>query len=465
MCIYKNFTNFATVIPLLGSMLVISLCPFILDGKSKSKTGPFPLGGENSNLMRGQTQHPRMIIVQDYNPQDAKGLVVMRGDIVELLGGEKEWMYVRGESGVKGFVPRSHCMVRPPNVHDDLFVDDIECHRSHSTPNPPFFEERNPDMRSVSTSFILEDGRKRCNSRGSLSSSRSQHSPNNTLDRRNGSRSQSQSKGTRHSLNEALVFGLSGKASEESPRTTARRAPSEPDMVAFRCRPLPAVPTEREEIQSHEGIYHTIMRDSSRSPERTPSQDCRDSTPFESTEDPYRPWSDSRQIPLGLNPVSQGRHSSTNDSTSSRGSGHTGNTLSLYRTLSDTPRQGDRSSIPTYQSDLESVLSDQPDVSRFRKVVWGVYEAVRRFDAVDENEISLVKGERVSLLNQDDPDWFWVVRMENSNEGFVPKCYLREYLTMSVGEAGKNDESTCVPLCTLFPLSFGWNIFQLVVHV
>ena len=44
------------------------------------------------------------------------------------------------------------------------------------------------------------------------------------------------------------------------------------------------------------------------------------------------------------------------------------------------------------------------------------------FVARDENDISVERGEIITVLNKDDQDWFWVMRSD-SQEGFVPVSF------------------------------------------
>jgi hypothetical protein len=71
---------------------------------------------------------------------------------------------------------------------------------------------------------------------------------------------------------------------------------------------------------------------------------------------------------------------------------------------------------------------NETKITKFRKMVWGVFVVTHNFDPLDENEISVREGEHVSVWNQDDRDWFWVVRHASSGqeEGFVPSACLRE---------------------------------------
>lgn len=68
----------------------------------------------------------------------------------------------------------------------------------------------------------------------------------------------------------------------------------------------------------------------------------------------------------------------------------------------------------------------QTRIKKFRKNLWGVYIVMQGFEALDENEISIGEGEHVSVWNQDDRDWYWIVKHDTSEEGFVPSGHLKE---------------------------------------
>lgn len=67
--------------------------------------------------------------------------------------------------------------------------------------------------------------------------------------------------------------------------------------------------------------------------------------------------------------------------------------------------------------------------------------------ARDENDVSVERGEFVTVLNRDDPDWFWVLRHCDGNEGFVPSGFvypghvLRSYATTTATTATTNTAS------------------------
>ena len=45
------------------------------------------------------------------------------------------------------------------------------------------------------------------------------------------------------------------------------------------------------------------------------------------------------------------------------------------------------------------------------------------FIARDENDVSVERGEFVTVLNREDHDWFWVIRSDGQ-EGFVPSGFV-----------------------------------------
>ncbi|XP_019858763.1 PREDICTED: uncharacterized protein LOC109586981 isoform X2 [Amphimedon queenslandica] len=89
--------------------------------------------------------------------------------------------------------------------------------------------------------------------------------------------------------------------------------------------------------------------------------------------------------------------------------------------------------------DMSSPSLDSPGLQskgmvKFRKCLWGVYVCLQNFDACDENEVSVTKGESVLVFNQEDNNWFWVVKHKTDNsEGFVPSSILSEVMADKTG--------------------------------
>ncbi|XP_022089802.1 SH3 domain-containing protein Dlish-like [Acanthaster planci] len=67
-----------------------------------------------------------------------------------------------------------------------------------------------------------------------------------------------------------------------------------------------------------------------------------------------------------------------------------------------------------YQTGGETVFAKSPR---------GQYVVLYDFKAQDENDLSVVSGDCVLSLNEDDPEWTWVQKTDGA-EGFVPTAYL-----------------------------------------
>lgn len=392
-------------------------------GKSK-KMAPSLL--DKQEVHTHATPHPKIMVVQEFLARDHRELNVCRGVMVELLGGEREWVYVQTKEGRKGFIPRSHCMVLPPEAEIqqlngdsgltasfDVLNENVNTNHCISPvrPSSADFHDRLP---SHSTPFMFED--KRHGKRSSTSSN-----PSDWVEKRFSTTSKELSQTVRRSLTDGVDHHCSPGLTQNGLETRL----SESDLQKLRCRPLPSLPDSGHTLKDEDAPcspYHTIHRDSSLSPEPPLQGEVRETTPYA---DPFLLNSVSRQRHASVSEIR--RRKCTIDATSP-----------IYRTSSDEPNVHGRYSTGCCISNQELTSTEvHSEVSRFRKVVWGVFVAISDFRAVDENEISIVKGEKVSLLNHDDPDWHWVVRLGNSEEGFVPKNCLREHL------AGQPEPGRC----------------------
>ncbi|KAI1294992.1 hypothetical protein HDE_06029 [Halotydeus destructor] len=72
---------------------------------------------------------------------------------------------------------------------------------------------------------------------------------------------------------------------------------------------------------------------------------------------------------------------------------------------------------------IEPPTDDNQSLTAFHKESLGHHLVLYNFVARDENDLSVERGEIVTLLNQDDPEWYWVVRSD-SQEGFVPSAFM-----------------------------------------
>lgn len=72
---------------------------------------------------------------------------------------------------------------------------------------------------------------------------------------------------------------------------------------------------------------------------------------------------------------------------------------------------------------LSSSQSSLPDVHPFFKDPAGRFVVLYTFVARDENDVTVERGEVVTVLNREDPDWFWIVRSDGQ-EGFIPSAFV-----------------------------------------
>ena len=53
----------------------------------------------------------------------------------------------------------------------------------------------------------------------------------------------------------------------------------------------------------------------------------------------------------------------------------------------------------------------------------GRYVVLYSYRAQDENDLAVERGQVVTVLNSEDPDWFWV-SLYDQCEGFVPSGFI-----------------------------------------
>lgn len=104
------------------------------------------------------------------------------------------------------------------------------------------------------------------------------------------------------------------------------------------------------------------------------------------------------------------------------------------------------------QHSQNSLISSEPDFLPFQKDPSGRFIVLYTFIARDENDVSVERGEFVTVLNREDPDWFWVVRSDGQ-EGFIPSGFVYPAETILQNQMNKNgnltETSPPVPVNTL----------------
>ena len=61
--------------------------------------------------------------------------------------------------------------------------------------------------------------------------------------------------------------------------------------------------------------------------------------------------------------------------------------------------------------------------NHFFKDPSGRFVVLYSYNAQDENDLSVERGQCVTVLNSDDPDWYWVSKFDGQ-EGFVPSGFI-----------------------------------------
>ncbi|XP_074597199.1 dachs ligand with SH3s [Brevipalpus obovatus] len=89
----------------------------------------------------------------------------------------------------------------------------------------------------------------------------------------------------------------------------------------------------------------------------------------------------------------------------------------------DSSKDSDQDQLNSSEADSRFASSSSVEVHPFFKVPSGHHIVLFTFIARDENDVSVERGESVTVLNREDPDWFWVVRSDGQ-EGFVPSAFV-----------------------------------------
>lgn len=98
----------------------------------------------------------------------------------------------------------------------------------------------------------------------------------------------------------------------------------------------------------------------------------------------------------------------------------------------------------------QASLSSDQDYLPFSKDPSGRYIVLYTFIARDENDVSVERGEFVTVLNREDPDWMWIVRSDGQ-EGFIPSGFVypaENFLQASAKVAQMNE---CDNICAALP--------------
>ncbi|XP_048577723.1 SH3 domain-containing protein Dlish-like [Nematostella vectensis] len=95
----------------------------------------------------------------------------------------------------------------------------------------------------------------------------------------------------------------------------------------------------------------------------------------------------------------------------------------------------------SFLDSMDSSIYPGQKVSVFMKKNFGEFVALWDFNATAEDDITASKGDVVTVLNKDDPDWYWVVK-RSGDEGFIPKEFIIPADQLSVKCASHSSNSS-----------------------
>jgi len=99
----------------------------------------------------------------------------------------------------------------------------------------------------------------------------------------------------------------------------------------------------------------------------------------------------------------------------------------LPRTTNNNLANSNKNPMDTGQVELQDTDTYSSiatsDIHPFFKDPSGKYVVLYTFIARDENDVSVERGEFVTVLNKDDHDWYWIIRSDG-HEGFVPSAFV-----------------------------------------
>ncbi|KAI2801959.1 hypothetical protein BLOT_010150 [Blomia tropicalis] len=352
----------------------------------------------------GLSPDSKMIVLHDFTPCVDDELQVSRGQIVNVLYQENDWVYVIADGQQnEGFIPFSYCMVYdesanlPPKRKMDrtvpLNLNIIDQQQQQQQPSlPPLLSSTASPSEVVTTTTISNNN----NGTNSISDNTR---PQFLLPSTNGVGGGGVGSGDglvesnetngviytpigslspKHSFNSVINIDVANSSTTRKTHTN-HSTTAAASIVSATCSNGPS----HHSLGHHQHDPTTI--DSSSPP-------------------PPPPLLLQPPPPLGigqLNGVAQSiihNGTSTNGVEPISGSGGGGGS-------------GGATNMPL--SEMEP----------FIKELFGRFIVLYQFISRHENEITVERGEIVTLLNKEDPDWYWVMRTD-SVEGFVPAIYI-----------------------------------------
>ena len=483
----------------------------------------------------------KMVVVQDFQPQEERDLLVRKGERVEVICREDDWLLVRNERGREGYIPKKNCVppvsstkrttprsyrplpIRPVGSTYENTTEEkksIPLYSSSSAGHPlqrynsPMTEPgitKLPMHRITSPSSHLqrdvEDSQE-----GSSSTLDPKHSPssssgvasltdpyspalnhnyspddlksgldsscslttsittNSSIPLENGNRFHHRKHSGSDDSGTEVAITTNGRGEDYASTLRCGDSSSEDGSTqragsSMRDRPLPSPPSQqprdgRDTPPPVPPRHTSLDRHAAAMGLRLPDEQY--ASPVDSLRNgPINDVQPSRRgnllqqtrvkslLDITAAAQDNGTYSEVFQSTNrpqrrqtllandnrENGGVKTRRSASFHRNYSAGALSLDRRSSPGRGADKKQLMETvsrqnggTKHMTKFRKYLWGVYVAGTDFEGVDENEVCVKEGEHVLVFNQDDQDWFWVVKHKTDNsEGFVPSYLLKEF--------------------------------------
>ena len=316
-------------------------------------------------------------------------LQVQRGQQVQVLYQENDWLYVIADHGREGFVPYTYCLPLERSV-DDFAL------------SQPAGKPSKSHLRDVSHSGMHGTNSKSMPDIASIGETSFDAGGDHKLIPVDGGRCHTSKK---NRSNKAKPEGKKPTGVDNQgfiqTSTISESCPHSPDL-------LPSTSVDARISPSNSIVKPKALRPPTQALQRERSDSFKRATQSHSLSSKEASTStliNQSQVPVHPKPSNSTTHTNSNTQYSS---------YSDFDTI--------KTSEHLINSSSENLMMPGP-VRPFSKKLQGRFIVLFSFNALEENDVSVKRGEFVTLLNKDDPEWYWVLRPDG-HEGFVPASFL-----------------------------------------
>ncbi|XP_027194986.2 SH3 domain-containing protein Dlish-like [Dermatophagoides pteronyssinus] len=353
----------------------------------------------------GLSPNSKMIVLHDFTPCVDDELEVKRGQIINVLYQENDWVYViatdqRDQNGqpTEGFIPASYCAPLIETNIDNLLMN-FKKKMPRSEPNSLVDCNFN-EINTIDTNSNLLNNNKDNNNDHHINFIGNGNYCNQIIQTN-----------TLHSNDQQHFMTLNYHNSNNSNHPN-RYSPTQSHHS------FPGIESVSQQQNNSIMNLDLVMAATTATTTNTPSTN--QTGPLAISSMISAESNSSQKINLKYNSnVSSSNHNEhfdtfTNEKLINHQHHHqpNQNPKSLYLTLSNLSTENKSATNDNNNCEIQPFFKDQS----------GRYVMLYTFVARDENDISVERGEIITVLNKDDQDWFWIMRSD-AQEGFVPVSF------------------------------------------